>query len=113
MNASTVLLDLINGYKTYSAAILTIVTGIGAILSKNYSQGIADIMQALTLIFGGTAVVGLRHAVAKVPRGFSRRPGATTENRRHSDRGGRNQQSRVRGRSPYCWTGQSKSTLER
>ena len=67
MNFSTILLDLINGYKTYSAAILTIVTGLGAILSKNYSQGVADIMQALTLIFGGAAVVGLRHAVAKVP----------------------------------------------
>jgi hypothetical protein len=66
MNAATVVLDLVNGYKTYSAAILTIVTGIGAIVSKNYSQGAADIMQALTLIFGGTAVVGLRHAVAKV-----------------------------------------------
>ena len=26
-------------------------------------------MQALTLVFGGTAVVGLRHAVAKVPTG--------------------------------------------
>ena len=41
--------------------------GVGAILSKNYSQGVTDILQALTLIFGGAAVVGLRHAVAKVP----------------------------------------------
>jgi hypothetical protein len=69
MNVSTILLDLVNGYKTYSAAILTIVTGVGAILSKDYSQGVADIMQALTLIFGGAAVVGLRHAVGKVPTG--------------------------------------------
>lgn len=67
MNASTIILDLINGYKTYSAAILTIVTGVGAILSKNYSQGVTDILQALTLIFGSASVVGLRHAVAKVP----------------------------------------------
>ena len=52
MSASTIILDLINGYKTYSAAILTIVTGVGAILSKNYSQGVTDILQALTLIFG-------------------------------------------------------------
>jgi hypothetical protein len=61
------ILDLINGYKTYSAAILTVVTGVGAILSKNYGQGATDILQALTLIFGGATVVGLRHAVAKVP----------------------------------------------
>jgi hypothetical protein len=67
MNASTIILDLINGYKTYSAAILTIVTGVGAILSKNYNQGVTDILQALTLIFGSASVVGLRHAVAKVP----------------------------------------------
>jgi hypothetical protein len=67
MNASTILLDLINGYKTYSAAILTIVTGVGAILSKDYNQGVTDILQALTLIFGSASVVGLRHAVAKVP----------------------------------------------
>lgn len=69
MNTSTIILDLINGYKTYSAAILTVVTGIGAILSKNYSQGVTDILQALTLVFGSASVVGLRHAVAKVPTG--------------------------------------------
>jgi hypothetical protein len=69
MNFATIVLDLINGYKTYSGAILTIVSGVGAILSKNYSQGVAEILQALTLIFGGATVVGLRHAVAKIPSG--------------------------------------------
>ena len=69
MNISTILLDMINGYKTYSAAILTVVTGVGAILSKHYSQGITEILQALMLIFGSASVVGLRHAVAKVPTG--------------------------------------------
>ena len=39
MNASTILLDLINGYKTYSAAILTIVTGVGAILVQELQSG--------------------------------------------------------------------------
>jgi hypothetical protein len=67
MNVTTALVDLVNGYKTYSAAILSIVAGVGAILSKNYSQGATDILHALTLIFGGAAIVGLRHAVAKVP----------------------------------------------
>jgi multidrug transporter EmrE-like cation transporter len=75
MNVTTILLDLINGYKTYSAAILTIATGVGAILSKNYSQGLTDILQALTLIFGGASVVGLRHAVAKVPTGVLKAAG--------------------------------------
>ena len=75
MNVSTVLLQLINDYKTHSATILAIATGVGAILSKNYSQGAADILQALTLVFGGASVVGLRHAVAvtvtKVPTNVS------------------------------------------
>ena len=69
MKITAILLELISGYKTYSAAILTIATGVGAILSKNYSQGATDILQALALIFGGASVVGLRHAVAKVPTG--------------------------------------------
>jgi hypothetical protein len=71
MNTTTLLLEAINGYKTYSAAILAIVTGVGAILSKNYGGGATDILQALTLILGGASVVGLRHAVAKVPPGAS------------------------------------------
>ncbi len=69
MKYTAFLLTLINGYKTYSAAILTAATGLGAILSKNYNVGIADLMQALTLIFGTASIVGLRHAVAKVPTG--------------------------------------------
>ena len=69
MNVTSYLLTVINGYKTYSAAILTAATGVGAILSKNYNAGVADLLQALTLIFGTVSVVGLRHAVAKVPTG--------------------------------------------
>ena len=76
MNVSTILLELINGYKTYSAAILTIVTGVGAILSKNYSQGVADIMQALTVIFGGTVWLACVTPLPRSPRGFSMRPAA-------------------------------------
>jgi hypothetical protein len=69
MNFATSLLNLINGYKTYATAILTIVTGVGAILSKNYGPGITDILQGLTLVFGGATVMGMRHAVAKIPTG--------------------------------------------
>jgi hypothetical protein len=38
------------------------------ILTKNYAGGFSEVFQALTLIFGGTTVVGLRHAVAKLER---------------------------------------------
>jgi len=67
MNVVNVLLSLVNGYKTYSTVILAIVSGLGMILAKNYDGGIAEICQALLLVFGGASVVGLRHAVSKVP----------------------------------------------
>ena len=66
MNPTALLLDMINGYKTYSSVILTIVSGLGMILTKNYVGGVSEIFQALTLIFGGASIVGLRHAVAKL-----------------------------------------------
>lgn len=66
MNPTAMLLELVNGYKTYSSVILTIVSGLGMILTKNYVGGASEIFQALTLIFGGASVVGLRHAVAKL-----------------------------------------------
>ena len=67
MNIVSILLLLINGYKTYSTVILAVLSGLGMILSKNYGEGISSIFQALTLVFGGASVAGLRHAVAKVP----------------------------------------------
>jgi hypothetical protein len=69
MNVTALMLELVNGYKTYSSVILAIVSGLGMILSKNYGGGISEIFQALTLVFGGASIVGLRHAVAKLPRG--------------------------------------------
>jgi hypothetical protein len=66
MKAVAVLLTLINGYKTYSTVILTVVSGLGMILTKNYSGGVSEIFQALTLVFGGASVAGLRSAVSKL-----------------------------------------------
>jgi type IV secretory pathway VirB2 component (pilin) len=60
------LLSLTNGYKTYAAVILAIVSGLGLILTKNHSGRVTDFLQALTLVFVGASVVGLRHAVSKV-----------------------------------------------
>ncbi len=66
MTVISVLLNLINGYKTYASVILAIVSGLGMVLSKNYSQGLAQIFQALLVFFSGASLVGMRHAVAKV-----------------------------------------------
>ncbi len=59
---------LINGYKTYLSVSLAVASGIVMILTKNYQGGIVEIFQAMTLIFGGASIVGLRHAVAKLER---------------------------------------------
>jgi hypothetical protein len=66
MKLVPLLLSLVNGYKTYASVILAVVSGVGMILTKNYGGGVAEIFQALTLVFGGASVVGLRHAVSKV-----------------------------------------------
>jgi nucleoside permease NupC len=62
------LLSLTNGYKTYASVILAVVSGLGMILSKNYGEGLAEIFQALTLVFSGASVMSLRHAVSKMSR---------------------------------------------
>jgi hypothetical protein len=69
MKAIAVLLQLVNGYKTYASVFMAIASGIGMILSKNYSEGLTQIFQALLLLFGGASVASVRHAVAKVDPG--------------------------------------------
>jgi hypothetical protein len=66
MNTVAILLKLIDGYKTYASVILTIVSGVGMILSKNYGEGLNQVFQGLTVIFGGASVASVRHAVSKV-----------------------------------------------
>ncbi len=66
MTAISILLNLISGYKTYASVIMAVASGLGMILSKNYSQGLSQIFQALLLCFGGASVAAMRHAVAKV-----------------------------------------------
>jgi hypothetical protein len=63
---STILVNLLNGYKTYASAILAVVSGLGLILTQNYAGGLTQIFQSLLLIFGGASVVSMRHAIAKL-----------------------------------------------
>ncbi len=66
MNRIAVLLGLIKGYKTYSAVILAVVSGVGMILTKDYGGGVSEILQALTLAFGGASIAGVRGAVGQL-----------------------------------------------
>ena len=61
MNLLSIVISLINGYKTYASVILTIVSGLGMILSKQYSDGISQVFQVLVILFGGASVASLRH----------------------------------------------------
>ena len=47
MTILSILLKLINAYKTYASVILTIVSGLGMVLSKQYSEGISQIFQEI------------------------------------------------------------------
>ena len=66
MNPVSLAFNLINGYKTYSSVILAVTSGVGMIATKNYSEGLSQILQGLTVVFGGASVACVRHAVAKV-----------------------------------------------
>ncbi len=71
MNVISISLRVINGRKTYSSVILAVVSGLGMILSKDYSEGMSELFQALMVIFGGASVAGLRHEVASGPLQFT------------------------------------------
>jgi hypothetical protein len=63
-------------YQAHSPAILAIVSGLGMILTKNYSGGLSEILQALTIVFGGASVVGLRNAVDSLTKTAAAVPSA-------------------------------------
>jgi hypothetical protein len=51
----------------YGPVIAAVATGVASIAMQHYSEGLAEILQALSLLSGGTAVASLRHAVHQVP----------------------------------------------
>jgi len=67
MNVLTILINLINGYKTYASVILTIISGLGMILSKQYGEGLTEIFQGLVILFSGASVASLRHDIVSGP----------------------------------------------
>src|SRR5262245_17658461 len=82
MNTVAFLLKLIDGYKTYASVILTIVSGLGMILSKNYGEGLNQVFQGLTVIFGGASVASVRHSLSKVEaQGSAKAPASARPSR--------------------------------
>ena len=64
MTFFSVALAVLDNYKVYAPVVLTVVSGLGEILTKNYSGGIASIFQALTVVFGGATVATLHAQTA-------------------------------------------------
>ncbi|APW59235.1 hypothetical protein [Paludisphaera borealis] len=65
MSTVALVIQFLNASKQYAPVIAAVASGVGMILSKNYSGGINTIFQALTLVFSGATVVSLQNAVAK------------------------------------------------
>jgi hypothetical protein len=65
MNVAVLLLQAVSLLKAHPSTILAIVSGIGMILSKNYSEGASQIFQALLVLFGGSTVVGLQSSLTR------------------------------------------------
>jgi hypothetical protein len=57
---------LVDGSKTYISVAMTIISGVGLIATKSYSEGLSLIMQASAFLFGGAAIASLRSAIAKL-----------------------------------------------
>jgi hypothetical protein len=66
MGVITILTKLISDYKTYASVILAVVSGLGLILSKDYSAGINQILQALLVVFSGASALSIRLDLNKV-----------------------------------------------
>jgi hypothetical protein len=65
MNSISILVRLMNGYRTYSAAILAVLSGFAAIMCEKRGSELRAVLQTLAWILTGAAIFGLRHAVAK------------------------------------------------
>lgn len=65
MNFLAFLAALLNGYKTYSAVILMIASGLAELLARHYDSGLQTLFEAAKLISAGGAVASLRQAVGK------------------------------------------------
>jgi hypothetical protein len=72
------LLQLVNGWKTYSGAALLFLTG--AIEFINALNGQGDLLNAITIMSGAIMGTGLKHATTKAEVASNRAEGATIIN---------------------------------
>jgi uncharacterized protein (DUF697 family) len=66
MKLATLVLEIVDGHKTYAATALAVVAGLGVVLTgRDADPSARELLQALTLVSGGAAVAGLRHAISQ------------------------------------------------
>jgi hypothetical protein len=65
MSTLSAILQVVKAAKQYAPAIAAVASGVGMILSKNYSEGLSTIFQALALVFSGATAVSLQNAASR------------------------------------------------
>jgi hypothetical protein len=59
------IIKLVKAAKPYAPMIAAVASGLAMIASKNYSEGLSTIFQALSLVFGGATAASLHNAATK------------------------------------------------
>ncbi len=59
------IIKLLKAAKPYAPVIAAVASGIAMIASKNYSEGLSTIFQALSVVFGGAAAASIQNQVVK------------------------------------------------
>jgi hypothetical protein len=65
MSTLSAILQIVKAARQYAPVIAAVASGVGMILSKNYSEGLSTIFQALALVFSGATAVSLQSAVSR------------------------------------------------
>ena len=59
------IIKLVKAAKPYAPTIAAVASGVAMIASKNYSEGLSTIFQALSLVFGGAAAASIQRQAAR------------------------------------------------
>lgn len=65
------LIKLVRAAKPYAPMIAAVASGLAMIASKDYSEGLSTIFQALSLVFGGATAASLQKAATRSAPGRS------------------------------------------
>lgn len=74
MTVIALLVQLVKDYKAISPVLLAIGSGLGMVVTKGLGYGIPELLQILSIVFGGASLVNLRTALARIESLFQANP---------------------------------------